>query len=498
MNQLGDTRQPLVLRALRRSGIAVLAFALVVAAAAYLLARQQDKEYTNSALVQISTGEESPFIETIQSTTNLYLTLAKTARVTLAAGDRVGLSQQQFAALSSVESEPEVSIIRLKATADDPRTSARYANAYANAFIDYVTRTQDRERQRALTQIQERIDLIERRLANARGDALTNSLTTSLQTLQTEAAETAAAPRDTALLVQAGFGSEAVASPNPTRNAILAFIVAFVIATALALARERFADHYASPEEAEADLGLPVIAVIPDAAPQDRGLREAFRGLRVNVLFGLRQPAPAAAGGGGAARDGAGAVLLVTGSEPRAGKTYVASNLARSLAAGDSRVAIVDGDLRRPTLHEEFDVGISPGLHDAVAGETWARDAARLVQHVDDDITGRELAVMTAGRASDEAAEMLGTENVHRLIEEMRDSYDAVVIDSPPIGAVDPLVMVRYSDGVLVVINARRSRRRDARWTVQSLRALGAPLLGVVYNRERRRGRTYGYYTADS
>jgi Mrp family chromosome partitioning ATPase len=83
------------------------------------------------------------------------------------------------------------------------------------------------------------------------------------------------------------------------------------------------------------------------------------------------------------------------------------------------------------------------------------------------------------------------------VVASLHDSYDVVVMDSPPVLAiVDAVVLTRYADGVLVVVDARRSRRRNVRRAVQTLRAVEAPILGLVYNRARVHASEYGYYGA--
>jgi Mrp family chromosome partitioning ATPase len=86
---------------------------------------------------------------------------------------------------------------------------------------------------------------------------------------------------------------------------------------------------------------------------------------------------------------------------------------------------------------------------------------------------------------------------MRQVIERLREGYDAVVLDSPPVLAiVDAVVLSRYADGVLVVIDGRRSRRRTVRRAVQTLRAVEAPILGIVFNRARVHDSEYGYYGA--
>ena len=145
-------------------------------------------------------------------------------------------------------------------------------------------------------------------------------------------------------------------SPRPKRDAVLALIAALLLGSGAALLWSLLAGRYSSAEEASTDLGLPIIGELPRAAPDDQAAVEAFRGLRTGIAYATfdapdsldrLDPTNALLQNGGSGGSGA---LLVTSPNLGAGKSYVAANLARALAAEGRSVAAVEGDLRRPTL----------------------------------------------------------------------------------------------------------------------------------------------------
>ncbi|HXS47023.1 MAG TPA: hypothetical protein VN756_06130, partial [Solirubrobacterales bacterium] len=105
------------------------------------------------------------------------------------------------------------------------------------------------------------------------------------------------------------------------------------------------------------------------------------------------------------------------------------------------------------------------------------------------------LHILPAGAHAESAVERLSSEKMQSVTDELRAANDAIVFDSPPtLVVVDPVVLARYADGVLFVVDSRRTRRRDARKSVEALRAMGAPLLGFAFNRSDSRQTRYDSY----
>jgi capsular exopolysaccharide synthesis family protein len=193
------------------------------------------------------------------------------------------------------------------------------------------------------------------------------------------------------------------------------------------------------------------------------------------------------------------ASLLVTGAESGSGKSYITSNLVRTLAAEGRHVATIDGDLRRPTLHEVFGVQLAPGLGELLLSEQ-ASPASQVAVSIPEAAAGSpgSLRLLPAGKHDEAAVEWLSSSRMERTVAEMQAGADVVVFDSPPtLIVVDPVVLARYVDGVLFVVDSRKTRRRDARRAIEALRATGAPLLGIVFNRASTKQSGY-YYSPEA
>jgi capsular exopolysaccharide synthesis family protein len=193
---------------------------------------------------------------------------------------------------------------------------------------------------------------------------------------------------------------------------------------------------------------------------------ELLRGLRTNLIM-----APEFA---------AGRTLLVTSSEPGEGKTMTAANIAASLARLNQRVLLIDGDLRRPRLHEMFGETQEPGLTDVLSGKITGAVTATAFRKT----SVSRLWLMPAGHASRNPADLIGSDRFGKLMTALEAQFDWVVLDSPPVMAVtDPCLIARATSAVLFVVGQGQTSREVATAAVNQLDAAGAHLIGVVLNR---------------
>jgi capsular exopolysaccharide synthesis family protein len=475
----------------------LLAFALSAAAVAYLVSNSRDPVYGSEALGQIVSSRQAQgellSEEELLSLTNVYVKLAGTDTVLALAHDDPAVRgrEEEFDDSVSVEPQQRVGVLSFRAEAGEAGTAAAWANAYAEAFAEYADGLETQQRNRVLDRLQVRIDEITAELAErgvAPDDPSVAGLSSELEALQQRAADETAAPGDTMRVIERAVAESDPISPQPLRDAVLALLAALIIGIAAAYVREAVVDRYRSPEEASADLSLPILGEIPRLTP-NVPVVEAFRRLRTAVMVGLER-AEAGVDGGRS--------VLVTGAEPGSGKSFVTVHLARALAAEGWTVTAVDGDLRRPTLHEHFDVARQPGLGDLLAGEGLERHAERLAFVVApaEGQSGGELRALTAGPYIEDSVERLSSRRMAAIVESLKAHNDFVVFDSPPaLAVVDPVVLARYSDGVIMVIDSRKTKRRDARRAVQTMRAIGTPVLGIVANRSH--APIGGYYSYD-
>ena len=182
-----------------------------------------------------------------------------------------------------------------------------------------------------------------------------------LEALQNRVAGETANPGDTMRVIERAIPGSSPVSPRPKRDALLAFIGALVLGALAIYLRDLLFDRYRSRDEVAKDLGIPLVGEIPSAR---RGpTMEPFRSLRAAVALQLERAEPRGINAAGSAVQN-GRSVLITGAESGCGKSFVTANLSRAFASEGRQVSMIDADLRRPTLHDAFDVPLSPGLSD--------------------------------------------------------------------------------------------------------------------------------------
>jgi len=263
-------------------------------------------------------------------------------------------------------------------------------------------------------------------------------------------------------------------SPRPRRDAVLLFLIAFVLATESLVVARAFSDRIARSTDAAAVTeltGLPVLAMIPRGPGPDAV--EAFRTLRTNLMLleGARKPR----------------TLAVVGPNPGSGKSFVSMGLAEAAAGVDAAVVLIDGDMRRPVLHTRLRCPRGPGVSDVLKGGSISDSLHRV-------LGPPSLRLMPSGAPVRDTAAMLGGPAFRQLLGGL-DSAELVVIDTPPGAAyADSLAVAAHCDATLIVLDARSTRRRPTKTMVAALERTGATLVGAVVNNTRvNRRDTYGY-----
>jgi capsular exopolysaccharide synthesis family protein len=209
------------------------------------------------------------------------------------------------------------------------------------------------------------------------------------------------------------------------------------------------------------------------------GIAEAYRRLRANIEF--------------ASVDAPTTTLLVTSANPGDGKTVTAANLAVVFAQAGRRVLLVDADLRKPGIHLIFDLPNAHGLTTLLRSDEVSPDA---IAHPTEQ---ENLRVLTTGPLPPNPAELLGSQHMRRIVDQLRARVDLVIFDSPPVQAVaDASVLSSFLDGTVLVVDAGHSRRDAVRQARETLAKAGAKVLGAVVNRVHTRADgesayTYGY-----
>jgi capsular exopolysaccharide synthesis family protein len=205
---------------------------------------------------------------------------------------------------------------------------------------------------------------------------------------------------------------------------------------------------------------------------------EAYRTLRTNIRF--------------ASIDRPVRTLLVTSADPGAGKTTVAANLGIVCAQAGLHVVVIDADLRRPTLHRWFDLRNHNGLTDLLVKNTQSMEEALVDTEIDN------LRLITSGPVPPNPSELLGSESMQVLLAEAEMCADLVIIDTPPVLAVtDAAVLASNADGVVLLVEARRTSHEAARRAWEALRHVGASVLGVVLTKSKLKRKGYYNYYAE-
>jgi capsular exopolysaccharide synthesis family protein len=201
---------------------------------------------------------------------------------------------------------------------------------------------------------------------------------------------------------------------------------------------------------------------------------EAYRMLRANLLY--------------AAVDAPPKVLLVTSPGPAEGKSTLCANLGVVLAQSGKRTLVIDCDLRRPVMHQIFGLhNTSVGLVNVVVGERTLQEACQ------EPLPDLGLKVLTVGALPPNPAEFLASRRFAEVLATARETFDYVVLDSSPMGQVsDPTAIAVQADGVLLTLDASKTRKGSVQRAMRGLNAVGANVLGTVMNNAK--GSTDVYY----
>lgn len=180
--------------------------------------------------------------------------------------------------------------------------------------------------------------------------------------------------------------------------------------------------------------------------------------------------------------------LLITSAEPREGKSTIAANLAQAIAESGKRVVAVDCDLHRPTLHTIFNLSNEIGLSDVLHKQIPLEGALNPTETPG-------LYQISAGTQTPKSAEILGTQAMTDVIDELRQQFDIIVLDTPAMMAVaDTAVLAPLADGVLLVVRRAKVRDSVVLAACQQLANIDVRPIGLVVNRSKQGGNAYGYY----
>jgi capsular exopolysaccharide synthesis family protein len=264
-------------------------------------------------------------------------------------------------------------------------------------------------------------------------------------------------------------------SPNRLKLMLMSLLGGIALAIGVPFLIE-YLDHTLSNlEQVEHSFRLRGLGIVPQTPTSDvltltadetkpHSLLENFRIIRSNVLsMGAMTKVPH--------------VIMVTSAMPKEGKTVVSANLAASFALSGGKTLLIDTDLRRGRLHRLFGYRKEPGLSNVLLGEVTFDQACRQTPQ-------ENLHVLSAGRHLANGTELIGAPNFTELMQELRNRYDRIIIDTPPVlGLSETSIMQKSVDGVLFVIWTGHTPTRGVKTAIESLQASGANIYGFVLNR---------------
>lgn len=326
------------------------------------------------------------------------------------------------------------------------------------------------------------------RIAQQITQAEAEELAAYLSELETPSSAAGAAkatsPVKATIVDPAAFDGKPV-SPRTALYILVAAILGLLVGAAVAVVRDLLDVTVKSPEDIQKSVNVPAMAhVVYDPAmgeqplltdaPSTGARSEAFRVLRTNLQFlDLDEEAKS---------------FVISSAVPGEGKTSTAVNLAIALAQAGRRVLLVDADLRKPQIAKLLGLEGSVGLTTVLVGRSDL--TASIQRHHESGIH-----VLTSGPLPPNPTEVLQSRVARDMLQSLRDAYDAVVIDAPPLLPVaDAAIMTTQVDGAILVVRHGKTGRDQLRLAGARVEQVGGRLFGVVVNMTPRRGgATYGY-----
>ncbi|MDM7855584.1 polysaccharide biosynthesis tyrosine autokinase [Cellulomonas alba] len=424
------------LTVLRKRWVWVLVPVLVLGGLVTALSMRATPVYraTASMYVALSAGNTASDLNQGSTFTQSQMTsFARLATLPIVTGpvvEKLGLSvpPKQFAHSVSAATPQGTSILSVSVTSADPQRAAAGANAVAAQLVKVV-------------------------------ESLAPTGTDGRSTIQATVVDEATPP------------SYPIA-PNTKRNVIGAVFAGLVLGLLLAFLREALDTRVRRPEDVAAAIDVPIVGSVrslrrvQDASPlamaPGGGQSEDFRRVRTNLQM--------------IGKVGRFKSFVISSAIAAEGKTHVSVRVAAAFAAAGDRTLLIDADLRRPAVADELGLEGSVGLTECLVGRS---SLAEVVQPLGDRLT-----VLASGAIPPNASELLSSREFEDLLEAVRADYDTVVIDAPPLLPVsDGVLISRLTTGLILVVDASRTRRAQVRRAVESVRVGGGRVSGVVLNK---------------
>jgi succinoglycan biosynthesis transport protein ExoP len=288
--------------------------------------------------------------------------------------------------------------------------------------------------------------------------------------------------------------SEDPVAPNMRVNVLIAGIISLGLGLGIVVLIAFLDRSIKTVQDAQQAAGVPVLGVVPmlgetELAKADDYTRDRFvhdnpksqlaeycRSLRTNIMF--------------SAADRELKTIVVSSANPREGKTTCVIYLGTTMAQSNQRVLLIDTDMRRPRLHSLIGGARKEGLSNLILGDRTQDEVIKTT-----DIPN--LFVLPCGPLPPNPAELLMSNRFVTVLDELRERFDRIILDSPPLQAVtDAVVLSKHTDGVILVVRAGSTLRDDIKRSARQIRGVGSTIFGVIVNGSQndRDGNYYSYY----
>jgi succinoglycan biosynthesis transport protein ExoP len=501
----------------RKWTLPVAALAVLGAVVAYLFSKSLTPIYEARGSVLVIAG---PSQAAGSGGLNLNATQATTTAATLMTEppllqkviDTLHLNMTESGLNHVVTATPEnnTELVDVFVRDPDPILASQITNAIMTTYVAQIT-TQNTQRisqagaalQAQITQVQNNLNQEQQDLATAQkagqdtaplratiaaNSALLQTLTVNYSSFQATQSQNL----ETVSVAAASTPPVTPVTPRVLLNTAIGGLIGLLLGLGGVALVQYLDQGLHSPEDVQERLGLPCLGVVPRyrttrlAGPQKNAARdkraaeaasEAYRRLRTNVLFSTP--------------DGDLTSIVLTSVRSGEGKTCTAANLAVALASSDKRVLLIDADMRRPDQHRLFGKGLGNGMSEMIlATRPTSIPPLNGLHSTQFD----NLSLITSGTIPPNPSELLASERAHTLLRSLADQHDLLVIDTPPAGVVaDALTLAADASITILVVEAARTNAGQAAAVVDSLRSVGANVVGVVLNKAASRN-LGGYY----
>ena len=449
-----------------RANLWLLIIGIIVGAAAgFGYASLQPKVYAASSSGYVTVGE-SGTVDVLSGSTaakeraRSYAAIVSSEAVAQKIKQNtpeLSLSTGQIRSSLTATAGDNAALITVSAQASSPKNAQLLANSALQATADYIKE-------------------IEQNPGNAQ--ALVNG--------DSNAAATPPANSNTVRVIPLNNASvnPPLVSPNYQQNTLIGAVIGLVVVYTAIFLRRALDQRIRTRDDATKATGASILGVLPvsedlneenivNGDTDDHIAQESIRQLRTNLRFVNVDTPPRS--------------FIVTSAVPGEGKSTVSLSLARSLADAGSPVILIDADLRRPTVAKKLKLDAKVGLTQVLAGQV---EIANAVHQLGDS----NLFVLPAGRIPPNPSELLGSDKMRQLINELSEEF-IVVVDVPPLLPVTDASLLSHSvDGVILVGSIGRSHREQMTEASSILKKVNANLFGLVLNRAPRKGLGNSYY----